>query len=67
MNIEKAAEEIASEADECCYRGGEWEEGIKVLALQKLKEAYNLGIEDAADEIEYCNPKEAEEIRKLRK
>lgn len=48
MNLEKAAREIAEEASKCRLGDG-FEKEIEALALLKLKEAYNLAIEEAAN------------------
>lgn len=52
MTLEQAAKEIATKADECCNRGEEYQKPIEDLALQKLKDAYNLGVEDIAHYLE---------------
>lgn len=68
VELEKLAKEIASKADECCYRGGEWEEeGIRVLALQKLKKVYNEAIEETAKLEMFQDGWISEEIRNLKK
>lgn len=67
MELEKLAKEIAAEADECCYRGGEWEERIRASALQKLTNTYNAALEEAAKEAELWDETVPTRIRNLKK
>lgn len=39
MSLEERARHIAQEADNCCNRGGTWEENIYKIALTMLEEA----------------------------